>query len=237
MPPVVTSLEESVLEISNPSGSKAVVVVCFEMGGKIGQHQVAAGGTQRFSKFGRLTVEAPEGGGVVRLFNPSPLSVDAYVETKSERLLAATLKSNDRFDRSLEPGEQLFLLPRVELYVPPEPRIVQAVYKTNNILTAKDNVVEISWTYPREDLPKTMGFNHYQAFYHGNHPISIHRLNDYPKLENFFGIYDFVKAPHENHRYAVTAVSHAGVESLFSNVVVLDKSVMFKLIDAGYIPL
>lgn len=238
MPSINTRLEQSRVEIINPHRNNTLVVVSFDIGGsKFGTIQLSAGSKQHFDKFSRLTITASGGSINFQMINPSPLVVDIYLETKNDRKFLTTLGVNRKNNFSISVGQQLFLLPRVSQYIPPPPRIVQALYKRNNILIPEDNVVELFWVYPPKDLPKIIGFNHYWAKYDGNLPLGIQKLNTEPIMNNFFGIYDFVVHKRENHRYAVTAIGKNGEESLFSNVMILDKTCLRKLIDAGFIPL
>lgn len=238
MTSIETRLEQSILEVINPRGNNSLVVVSFDIGSfKFNTIELSTGSRQRFEKFSRLTITPSAGVINFRMINPSPLVIDIYLETKSDRKYCSTLGINKQDNFSVSVDQQLFLLPRVSTYIPPPPRIVQALYKRNNIFTPEDNAVEFSWIYPPEDYKKIKGFNHYWAKYNRNIPLFVQKLNKEPILRNFFGIYDFVTERNENHRYAVTALSKEGEESLFSNVMILDKSCLLKLIDAGYIPL
>lgn len=122
-------------------------------------------------------------------------------------------------------------------YIPPPPRIVEARYNRGNPLTQTDNFISLRWTYPPEHLARIVGYNALRAIYRGAQPVSIQKLNSQPFREASINVSDFGVRGDENHRYAVTAVGLNGVESLFSNVLILDKSSLWGLIDAGMIPL
>lgn len=239
MTAVITQLEQSVIEIENPAGSRAVVAGAFDYANQqpLPMVNIAAGVRQRFDKFSRLTVSAPEGAPSVRIGNPSPLVLDLYRETKTDRLLLGTIGVGQTWQGALAAGEQFFIVPRVDHYIPPPPRIVEARYNRGNPLTEKDNFISLRWIYPPDHLGRIVGYNVLRAVYRGNTPLMIHRLNPQPQSGANANIQELDVHGDENHRYAVTAVGKNGVESLFSNVLILDKSSLWGLTDAGMIPL
>jgi hypothetical protein len=232
------SLDQSVAEVENPQGSNAVVVARFEPGtGAAALITVAAGARQRLEKFSRLTLSAPEGGVNLILRNPSPLAFDLYRETAKERALVGTLGVNEAQTLDIGAQEQIFVLPRLDVHIPPPPRIVDARYNRGNPLTSTDNFISLHWIYPPPEMPHIAGFRLWRAIYRRNIPLALQPLTPQPIQSMAANIGDFGVSGDENHRYAVTAVGLNGVESLFSNVLILDSSSLWGLTDAGSIPL
>jgi hypothetical protein len=240
MSTVITQLERSVIEIENPAGSKAVVAGTFDYAGKsetAALVPIAAGSRQRLEKFSRLTLSAPEGAPQVTIRNPSPLVLEAYRETRSNRFLLGTIGIGQTWQGPIGGDEQLFLVPRVDDFIPPPPHIAEARYNRGNPLTSDDNFVSLRWTYPHDQLGHLIGYNVYFANYLGNTPKAINRLTPTPQAQAAINIKDAGVSGDINHRFAVTAVARNGVESLFSNVLILDKSSLWGMTDAGAIPL
>jgi len=239
MSSVITQLERSVIEIENPAGSRTVVAGAFDYANQqaVAIVPIAAGARQRFDKFSRLTLSAPEGVLRVAVFNPSPLVLDIYRETRSERFLLGTIGVGQNWAGPVGRDEQLFIMPRLDLYIPPPPRIVEARYNRGNPLTQTDNFVSLRWTFPPGDLGRIVGYNVYCARYRGKTPLAIDKLIPRPQPELGINIKDPGVSGDENHRFAVTAVGQNAVESLFSNVLILDKSSLWGMTDAGAIPL
>jgi hypothetical protein len=236
---VITQLEQSAIEVENPAGSRTVVAGAFDYANQqpLPMVHIAAGARQRFDKFSRLALVAPEGAPSVLVVNPSPLLLDVYRETKTERFLLCTVGVGQQVTVPIAREEQLFIVPRADPYIPPPPRIVEARYNRGNPLTDDDNFVSLRWSYPPDHLARIGGYNVLRAVYHGAQPVSIQKLNAVPQREAHANIQDFGVHGKENHRYAVTAVGLNGVESLFSNVLILDKSSLWGMTDAGMIPL
>jgi hypothetical protein len=239
MSDVLTALQDARLEIANPAGSSSLIIGHFDYAQAEDPAviNIAAGSDMHFDKFSRLTIKTGGKSGHLSIHNTSPLLIDVYRETPTERVLAHTLAAGERWAAEIGEGEQLFCLPRTDTYIPPHPLIVEARYNRGNPLTDRDNSVFLGWVYPPEHIGRIQGFNVYKAFYDGPHPIAIHRLNKWPQTELRATIADYGVSGRENHRYAITAVGRNGVESLFSNVQVLDSSSLWGMTDAGMIPL
>ena len=239
MAATLPQLDQSIAEIDNPAGSKTVVAARFEAGAAEGAAliSIAAGGHQRLEKFSRVTLTVPDGGTTFTLRNPSPLTLDIYRETHNQRTLEGALGAGQARQMTIGKDEQLFLLPRLELHIPPPPHIVEARYNRGNPLTKTDNFVSLHWIYPPPELARIVGFRLWRALYRANTPLAIHTLTPQPIQTLVANIGDFGVNSDENHRYAVTAMGRNGIESLFSNVLILDRSSLWGLIDAGSIPL
>jgi len=236
---VITQLEQSVIEVENPAGSRTVVAGAFDYANQqpLPMVNIAAGARQRFDKFSRLTLMAPEGTPAVLIVNPSPLVLDLYRETKTDRFLLGTIGVGQQASVPVAREEQLFIVPRADPYIPPPPRIVEARYNRGNPLTKSDNFVSLRWSYPPEHLARIGGYNVLRSIYDGSRPLALQKLNPTPQREASFNIMDLGVHGNQTHRYAVTAVGLNGVESLFSNVLILDKSSLWGMTDAGLIPL
>jgi hypothetical protein len=113
MPAVITQLEDSVIEIENPAGSTAVVGGALEYAATV--VPIAPGSRQKFDKFSRLTLSGPEGTPcVVTIFNPSPLALDVYLETRTDRFLLFVLGAGQYYGGQVSRDEQLFVVPRLD---------------------------------------------------------------------------------------------------------------------------
>ncbi|WP_026381652.1 hypothetical protein [Afifella pfennigii] len=239
-------MEGASVEIENGTGAGGVIVARFQTAAdQVGTLHIAGGARQRFDAFDRLTVTAPKASGHLRLFNHATWPLGLVHETKSGHKIEAQITVSGFRDVTVAPGDQLTIVPQpAALAMPPPPHLYLAQFRPaappppfapNR--QPPGFAVFLEWRHPMEVQRELCGYNVYRAVYRGDMPLALNALNGPPQQGCLAQVVDIrPPAPH-NHRYAVTAVSRQGVESLFSNVRILDWRTRLDLFDAGFVPL
>ncbi|ADZ69869.1 hypothetical protein [Polymorphum gilvum] len=239
-------MDHASVEIENGTGAGGVIVARFEVSSdSVGTVHIAGGARQRFDRFDRLTVTAPEASGHLRLFNHSPWPVDLTHETRSGHANKGQIAVTGFHDLVVAPGDQLTILPRPPaVVIPAQPVLFLAQFRPvrPRPLFApnqkpSDSAVFLEWRHPEEGKGALLGYNVYRSVYEGDRPIQLQVLNGVPQQGRRAQVADVQPPMPYNHRYAVTAVSRDGAESLFSNVRILDWNTRIDLFDAGFVPL
>ena len=113
------------VEISNAAGAGSVVVASFETAGdKVGKITIAGGASQRFEKFDRLTVTAPQAAGRIRLLNHSKLALEIRHQAKSGHIDEHNVDIGGFRDLTVSPGDQLYIMTAVPQFEIPQPPLI-----------------------------------------------------------------------------------------------------------------
>lgn len=239
-------MDNASVEIENSSGAGGVIVARFETSAEtVGTMHIAGGARQRFEQFDRLTVSAPNAAGRLRLFNHSPWPIELLRETKSGHTAYDQITVLGFHDVTVVPGDQLYIVPHPPIFsIPDQPLLYLAQFRPagpkpffSPNQKPSDFAVFLEWSHPMQDSPNLWGYNVYRSVYDGNRPLSLNAMNGTPQQGTTARVFDVQPPRPYNHRFAVTAVNQDGVESLFSNIRILDWRTRVDLYDAGFIPL
>ncbi|MDV4145525.1 hypothetical protein [Shimia sp. FJ5] len=233
------------VEITNHSGAGTVIVARFETSAETaGNLMLAGGSSQIFEKFDRLTITAANEGvpGRLRLLNHDAADVVLRHMTKSGNVDEDRIPGNGFADVVVAGGDQIFLSEALpDLIFPERPILHMAILRPQPGPIFAPNqkpagfYVDLAWHHPDEGSDRLLGFNLYRAVYKGNYPMGQHPLNGAPQIGTSAQVEDVIPPYPYNHRYAIMAVSRDGIESLYSNVRILDSNTRTDLFDAGFI--
>jgi len=239
-------VKKASVEIENGTGAGGVIVARFETAAEaVGTIHIPGGGKQLFEEFDRLTVSAPDAAGHLRLLNHSPWPFELMHQTKSGHTDNKQVSEGGFQDLTVSPGDQLYIVPHPPVFsIPDQPLLHFAQFRLQHPQPLfapnqkpPDFAVYLEWSHPMQGHPELWGYNVYRSVYEGNRPISLDCMNGKPQQGTGAHIFEIRPPKPFNHRYAITAVNREGIESLFSNIRILDWRTRVDLHDAGFIPL
>ncbi|WP_394688947.1 hypothetical protein [Hoeflea sp.] len=239
-------MEKASVEIENSTGAGGVIVARFETAAEaVGTVHIAGGSKQKFDEFDRLTVSAPDAAGHLRLFNHSPWPFDLMHQTKSGHTDNEQIEEGCFHDLTIAPGDQLYIVPHPPVFsIPDQPLLYLAHFRPQHprppfAPNQKPSNMEVylEWSHPMQGHSELWGYNVYRSVYEANRQISLDCLNGVPQMGTSAHVLEVRPPQPFNHRYAITAVNREGIESLFSNIRILDWRTAVDLYDAGFVPL